>query len=329
MKPEKKHFPVLLKEILSIISPLHGGTFIDCTFGEGGYTNAILNNPKNKIIALDRDKKTILNSEFFKKKFKNRFKFENRKFSEIDKVVKKEENIKAIIFDLGYSLTQINDHEKGLSFNAKGKLNMKMGLNEFSAHEAINQLDQKDLESIFKYFGEEKKSKAISRKICKLRKAKILKTEDLVQIINTVKFKKKNIHKATQVFQSLRIFVNSEISELILGLINSFKILPIGGMILIVSLHSIEDRIVKNFLQFFSKNKNPSRYLPAQDKNNPIFKLIKKKPILPSKEEIEMNPPSRSAKLRYAIKTGNLENFDNFVGKFGKLLDVEKLSKKL
>ena len=299
MKPEKKHFPVLLKEILSIISPLHGGTFIDCTFGEGGYTNAILNNPKNKIIALDRDKKTIFNSEVFKKKFKNRFKFENRKFSEIDKVVKKEENIKAIIFDLGYSLTQINDHEKGLSFNAKGKLNMKMGLNEFSAHEAINQLDQKDLESIFKYFGEEKKSKAISRKICKLRKAKILKTEDLVQIINTVKFKKKNIHKATQVFQSLRIFVNSEISELILGLINSFKILPIGGMILIVSFHSIEDRIVKHFFKDKVIYKNLS-YDIEYSFNNIELKVLTKKPIIESDKNIKRNSRSRSAKLRVA-----------------------------
>ena len=175
---EKKHFPVLLDEIIKIISPRYSGTFLDCTFGQGGYSEKILENPKNKVIAFDRDVNSIKLSEKFKKKFKNRFEFNNKKFSEIKSVNLK--NIEAIIFDLGYSTDQIFDEEKGLSFNSKGKLNMKMGFNSFSAHEAVNKLDKEDLTKIFKYFGEEKYAKKISQAIYRKRNQHFLTTEDLV-----------------------------------------------------------------------------------------------------------------------------------------------------
>ena len=138
VKPEKEHFSVLLNELVSIISPLYSGTFIDCTFGQGGVSKKILENPNNKIIALDRDKKTIIKANNFKEKYKDRFVFKNIKFSQINEVKIEKKDIKAVIFDLGYSLNQVLDPEKGLSFNSKGKLNMKLGLNEFSAHEVIN-----------------------------------------------------------------------------------------------------------------------------------------------------------------------------------------------
>ena len=163
IKLEKvKHFPVLLEKLISIISPLYGGSFIDCTFGQGGYSKKILENENNLVLALDRDKDVLKKVACFKKKYKNRFFFENKKFSKIDQLESKFENLKAIIFDLGYSLQQIKDPNKGLSFNSFGKLNMKMGLNDFSADDIINKLDQKSLESIFKYFGEENKCKLIS-----------------------------------------------------------------------------------------------------------------------------------------------------------------------
>ena len=136
---EKKHFPVLLDELIKIISPRYSGTFLDCTFGQGGYTEKILENPKNKVIAFDRDINAIELSEKFKKHFKDRFEFKHKKFSEIK--ITNTEKIKGIIFDLGYSTDQIFQDEKGLSFNFKGKLNMKMGLNSFSAHEAVNLLN--------------------------------------------------------------------------------------------------------------------------------------------------------------------------------------------
>ena len=322
-----KHFPVLLNEVISIISPLYGGTFIDCTFGQGGYSKKILENKKNKIFAIDRDygSKNIVNQ--FKKKYQKRFNFENKKFSEILSLSKNIENLKGAIFDLGYSTLQIKDPEKGLSFNSKGKLNMRMGLNSFSADYVVNKLGQKELEKIFKVFGQESKSKIISKRIVSFRKNKNLQTEDLVNIINSIKKKKfTKIHNATKVFQALRIVVNSEISELIYGLINSFKILPVGGVIVIVTFHSIEDQIVKFFLKNYSENKNVSRYLPSRVEKKNLFKLIDKKPIIPDQDEISINPASRSAKLRYGIKLNNHFDFSEFIKKFNYLLEVEKLA---
>ena len=322
------HFPVLLKEVISIISPLYGGTFIDCTFGQGGYSKKILENKSNKIFAIDRDYSSKKIANQFKKKYHDRFKFENRKFSEILNLSKNIENPKGIIFDLGYSTKQIKDPEKGLSFNNKGKLNMKMGLNDFSADDVVNKLGQKELTKVFRLFGEENSSKIISKKIILFRKNKIIQTEDLVNIINSAKKKKfSKTHNATKVFQALRIIVNNEISELIYGLINSFKLLPVGGIVIIVTFHSIEDKIVKFFLKNYSENKNVSRYLPSRIEKKKLFKLIDKKPIIPSKKELELNPASRSAKLRYGIKLNNHFDFSEFIKKFNYLLEVEKLVK--
>ena len=325
-----KHFPVLLNEIISIISPLYGGTFIDCTFGQGGYSKKILENNNNKVFAIDRDCSATKIVNQFKKKYQNRFEFENRKFSEILNIEQNIKNLKGIIFDLGYSTTQIKDPEKGLSFNNKGKLNMKMGLNKFSADDVVNKLGQKELAKIFKVFGEENSSKIISKKIISFRKRKNIQTEDLVNIINSVKKKKfSKTHNATKVFQALRIIVNNEISELIYGLINSFKLLPVGGVVAIVTFHSIEDKIVKFFLKNYSENKNDSRYLPSRIEKKILFKLIDKKPIIPNNKELNLNPASRSAKLRYGVKLNNHSDFSEFVKKFSYLLEVEKLFKKI
>ena len=325
-----KHFPVLLNEIISIISPLYGGTFIDCTFGQGGYSKKILENNNNKVFAIDRDCSSTKIVNQFKKKYQNRFEFENRKFSEILNIEKNIENLKGIIFDLGYSTTQIKDPEKGLSFNNKGKLNMKMGLNKFSADDVVNKLGQKELAKIFKVFGEENSSKIISKRIISFRKSKNIQTEDLVNIINSVKKKKfSKIHNATKVFQALRIIVNNEISELIYGLINSFKLLPVGGVVAIVTFHSIEDKIVKFFLKNYSENKNDSRYLPSRIEKKILFKLIDKKPIIPNNKELNLNPASRSAKLRYGVKLNNHSDFSEFIKKFNYLLEVERLVKEI
>jgi len=326
----EKHFPVLLTELVNIISPHYGGTFIDCTFGQGGYSKKILEDKKNKIFAIDRDPKSLTILNQYKKKYQNRFEFENKKFSEILKLCKNTQNIRGIIFDLGYSTVQIKDPEKGLSFNSKGKLNMQMGSNNFSADDVINNLSQSELRKIFKLFGEENKSNLISKKIISLRKNKNIQTEDLVNIVNSVKKKKYyKIHNATKVFQAIRIFVNNEISELIYGLINSFKLLPVGGIIVIVTFHSLEDKIVKFFLKNYSENKNNSRYLPLRSEKKNLFKLIEKKPIIPTERELNINPPSRSAKLRYAIKLNNNNDFSDFIKKFNYLLEVENISKNL
>ena len=323
------HFPVLLKEVLSVISPQNGGTFIDCTFGQGGYTKRILEFPKTKVIAFDRDHKSKLIANELKIKYKDRFEFYNKKFSEID-TIKATEKINGIIFDLGFSYDQIKDSSKGLSFDHKGKLNMKMGLNKFSAQEIIKDLPKNDLEKIFKYFGEEKKSKLISKKIVYQRKYKNLLTEDLVNIINSCNknFTKKN--KATKVFQALRIIVNNEISELISGLSKSCNLISENGVIATVTFHSIEDRICKFFFNNISTNKKVSRYLPLNNIDDIAFHTINKKPIKPTSKEIEKNPPSRSAKLR-AVKRNKTNNVDTqfIFEKFKNLLEIEKITTKL
>ena len=325
-----EHFPVMLEKILSIISPQHGGTYIDCTFGGGGYSKAILKYPRTDIVAIDRDIEVNSKAKNLSNKYKKRFKFINSKFSEIDKIPEAK-NANAIIFDLGFSMIQMKDLERGFSFNSKGSLDMKMGLNNFNADDAINSLDKKEIELIIKYFGDEKNYKKIAHQIINKRKVRNLNTEDLVELIGKIKRKKfySKINPSTKTFQALRIFVNNEISELIYGLINSFKLLPVGGMIVVVTFHSIEDKIVKFFLKNYSENKNSSRYLPPKKENKRLFKIIEKKPIIPNKKEINLNPASRSAKLRYGIKLNNCSDFSELIQKFNYLLEIEELSKKI
>jgi len=326
-----KHYPVLLNEIISIITPQYGGTFIDCTFGQGGYSKKILDYPDTKVIAIDRDIESIKKAENIQEKFENRFLFKNIKFSQLTNLKLKKEDIKGIIFDLGYSYTQIKDPKKGLSFDFSGELNMKLGINEFSAKEVINKLEEKELLKIFKYFGEEKESKKIARNIVEDRKSKEITTEELVRIIESTKKKKNHkTHSATKVFQALRIFVNKEISELIYGLINAAKVLKKDGIIAVVTFHSLEDKIVKYFFKSLSENKSVSRYLPKEDEKINLFKLINKKPIIPSQKEINENPPSRSAKLRYVVKKEDFFNFEtDILDKFNYLLEIENYSEKL
>ena len=200
-----------------------------------------------------------------------------------------------------------------------------MGINDFSANDVISNMDENNLAKVFKVFGDERYSKKIAREIVKKEK-KNIKTEDLVQIIDNVKkYQKTKIHNSTKVFQALRILVNKEISELINGLINSFQLIPVGGIIAVVTFHSIEDKIVKFFFKHFSEQKNSSRYLPETEISEKCFKLINKKPIFPSLSEIKQNPPSRSAKLRYGIKTNDKCDFNEFREKFKNLIDVEDL----
>ena len=325
------HSPVLLDEIISIITPQHGGTFIDCTFGQGGYTEKILDFKNTQVIALDRDIEIKKKAEKFQKKFGQRFVFKNKRFSQLNDLKLKDLNLRGIIFDLGFSYSQIKDTKKGLSFNSEGELNMKMGLNTFSAKDTINNLSKKELELIFKFFGEEREAKKISSKIDIERNKKQIDTKTLVKIIDGVKSRKSfKIHSATKTFQALRIFVNKEISELINGLISAAKILDKGGILLVVTFNSLEDKIVKYFFKSLSENKSVSRYMPKEDKEKILFKLLKRKPIIPTEKEIRINPPSRSAKLRYVIKKDNFYEFKtDILKKFDFLIQIENLGNKL
>tara|TARA_X000000368_G_scaffold384413_1_gene342992 strand:+ start:551 stop:1564 length:1014 start_codon:yes stop_codon:yes gene_type:complete len=323
------HFPVMLDEVIKICSPEKGGIYIDCTFGGGGYSKRLLKFSKTKVIALDRDKFIFSISKELVKKHQNRFVFHQKKFSEVNTVIESQ-SADAIVFDLGLSSIQLNNLERGFSFNSKATLDMSMGLSSTSAEEVVNECSEQKLKSIIKILGEEKDASRIARNIIKSRlNKKIKKVDQLVEIIE--KSKKKNyesrINPSTKTFQALRIFVNKEITELIAGIINATKILKPGGKILVISFHSIEDKIVKFFFRNFSSSRSkPSRYFPEnKDANTSLFEKYKNNILKPSNSEIIKNPPSRSAKLRYATRNKNKFFYPiELESKFKKYLDLEK-----
>ena len=326
---DTSHYPVMLREVIELCSPQKGGNFIDCTFGGGSYTKEILKFPNTKVIALDRDRTVIKTVEKIKKKYLDRFLFHNEKFSNLDKIIKNEKKIDAIIFDLGISSFQLADMSRGFSFKSKEKIDMNMGLAAISAEDVLNNLDENNLKLIKKIFGEEKEAAKIVRNIVKARKIKkISKVSDLVEIIEKSKKKnyKKKINVCTKTFQALRIFVNKETTELIEGIIKATKLIKSGGKIIVISFHSIEDRIVKFYFTNYSQNKSkPSRYLPEEDTEQTVlFQSYRNHLLKPSVEEIQENPPSRSARLRVAVRNEN--NFiipEELKFKFKRYLELE------
>ena len=324
---ELSHFPVMLSEVIQISSPKKGGLFVDCTFGGGSYSNALLDFPNTKVIGIDRDNAVISAARKLKKKFNKRFQFHQLKFSQIDTVLKSE--VDAFIFDLGLSSIQLKDFKRGFSFKSKDKLDMRMGLTDLSALEVINNLSEKKLKLIIKILGDEKEASKIAKNIVKARQyKKIIRVDELVKIIE--RSKKKNysskINPSTKTFQALRIFVNKEISELMRGITKATQLLKPGGRLIIVSFHSIEDKIVKFYFSNFSQNKSkPSRYLPDEINNNSyLFENYNKKAFKPSINEIKKNSPSRSAKLRFATRSKNKFIYPtNLFLKFNKFLNTE------
>jgi len=327
---ESYHFPVMLNEVIKISSPSAGGKFIDCTFGGGGYSKEILKFQNTSVQALDRDKSVLPLAEELKKKFSKRFEFFQIKFSQLNNI--SNENVDVVIFDLGLSSIQLDNFSRGFSFNSDKKLDMTMGLNDISAFDVINNISEKNLKLIIKILGDEKEASIIAKNIIKFRNIKkITNTSDLVKIIK--KSKKKNysskINPCTKTFQALRIFVNKEISELINGLINATKKLKPGGKILVISFHSIEDKIIKYLFTNFSKNKSrPSRYLPEKNIIEPVlFNEYKNKVLRASKKEILNNNRSRSAKLRFATRSNYKFVYPkDLVQKFKKYLDLEAIN---
>ena len=324
---EFSHFPVMLNEVTQISLANKGGLFVDCTFGGGSYSTALLKFPKTRVIAFDRDSAVVPIAENLKKKFQNRFKFHQIRFSQLDKVLIN--GADAFIFDLGLSSIQLKNLKRGFSFKSKDKIDMTMGLSDISAQEAINNLSEKDLKLIIKILGEEKDASRIAKNIVKTRSTKkITKVDQLVKIIE--KSKKKNflskINPSTKTFQALRIFVNKEISELINGITYATKFLRPGGRLIVISFHSIEDKIIKYYFSNFSKNRsNPSRYLPEDGENKFfLFESYNKKVFKPSRNEIIKNKPSRSAKLRFAIRSKKEFSYpSNLFQKFEKYLNIE------
>ena len=307
------HKPVMLNEIKSFLPYDTSINVIDATFGGGGYSKAILENfSVNQLLAIDRDPIAKIFAKDLEGRYHN-FSLVNDRFSRIDKIVEqnklKEKKFDFIIFDLGTSSNQIDNYERGFSFNNDGPLDMRMGLADKNAIEIINKYNEKELAKIIYEYGEERYSRIIAREIVKSRKIQyISKTSELSNIIKKCIPKKnqynKKIHPATKTFQALRIYVNDELNELKSSLDKSLKILNTNGLILVVSFQSLEDRIVKDFFNHKSgKRWRSSRHYPElPDKLATQLKIITKKPILPKASEILKNPRSRSAKLRVAQK---------------------------
>lgn len=328
------HFPVMMSEVIQTCNPINGSLIVDCTFGGGNYTKEFLKYPKTKVIALDRDKTVINKANKIKEKNPEKFLFFNEKFSNLDKVISKDSKPNAIIFDLGLSMQQLQDYSRGFSFNSKEKIDMQMGLSFLSAEEVVNTFDEKTLKLIIKIFGDEKEASKIARNIIiSRRKKRISNISELVEIIK--KSKKRNFHKkinvCTKTFQALRIFVNKETTELIEGLIKATQLIKHGGKIIVISFHSIEDKIVKYYFKNYSSNKsNPSRYVPSvKDKSTLFFEKYQNKFLTPTQKEIKINPPSRSAKLRFVIRRKNDFVYPKeFKKKFKRYLDLESINEK-
>ena len=214
-----RHYPVMLNQVLSIITPQRGGTYIDCTFGGGGYSEAILKFSNTKVVAFDRDKLSENHADILLKKFPKRLNFFREKFSNLNKLVGKNLNPQAIIFDLGLSSFQLSDRERGFSFESERFLNMEMGINDHSAYDVINFLDKEHLGTIIKVLGDEKDGKRIANTIDKYRRKRPIKSsKELATIVKEAKNRYSNYKKnpATKTFQAIRIFVNKELTELIL-----------------------------------------------------------------------------------------------------------------
>ena len=306
------HIPVMLDQVKSFIPISRDLNLIDATFGGGGYSKAILEefNIKN-LLAIDRDPTAKIFYNELKKKFKNIELF-NEKFSKIDEIIKKSKfskiNFDVIIFDLGVSSNQIDNPDRGFSFQNEGPLDMKMGSSTLNAYEIVNSFDETKLADIFFQFGEEKHSRKIAKNIIKNRAIKpidnTLALSDIVKKSVPHNNSKNRIHPATKTFQALRIYINDELNELKLALQKSENLLAPNGLLIIVSFQSLEDRIVKDFFNHKSgKRWRSSRHLPDLGDLGPItLKIITKKPLRPKDFEINNNPRSRSAKLRVAQK---------------------------
>ncbi len=300
----QKHYPVMLKEVLESLDISSGKLFVDATFGNGGYSEAILQAAECKVIAIDRDKNVLPRAEELKQKYGSRFEFRQGCFGDFADIISEE--IDGAVFDIGVSSMQLDEAERGFSFSKEAPLDMRMSQSGDTAADLVNFLSESELADILYNYGEEKKSRQIAKKIVEARKVKPIKTTtELANIIYQVIKRSFNqtIDPATRSFQALRIAVNDELGELERGLQQSAQALKKGGRLVVVDFHSLEDRIVKGFFKKNSdKTVHVSRYGKVEPKESDAMFSYASKVVVPSQEELEANIRSRSAKLRYAIR---------------------------
>lgn len=296
------------REAVQALKPVDGGVYVDGTFGRGGYTRLLLESADCKVIAIDRDPQAIAHAETIKAEFGNRFEIRKGCFGDMAELLEDVPQIDGIVLDIGVSSPQLDQAERGFSFQKDGPLDMRMGDTGPTAADILEKIDETELANLIYEYGEEKFSRRVARTIVKAREThKLTRTKELAELVRSVVPKSKNgIDSATRTFQALRIHVNDELGELKRALKAGEILLKENGRLSVVTFHSLEDRIVKNFMFEASGNvPSPSRHNPVAmiAPPKPQFKLDKKKARTASEEEIAQNPRARSAKLRVAIRT--------------------------
>lgn len=304
----RPHLPVLLREVLVALSPCDGEVYVDGTFGAGGYSRAVLQ-AAGSLIGVDRDPEALKAAAELEAEFPGRFQFVQGCFGDLDTLLEDIEAnaIHGVMLDLGVSSMQLDQAERGFSFMRDGPLDMRMSQSGVSASDIVNDYDEQDLANILYIYGEERRSRAIAKAIVARRAhAPITRTFELVELITSVlgQPRGKGAHPATRTFQALRIFLNDELGELVRGLVAAEKCLAPGGRLVVVTFHSLEDRIVKKFFTARTgQGGRPSRHMPDVETQAPSFESHGKRSIAPSDEEVSLNARSRSARLRSAVRT--------------------------
>lgn len=303
-----QHLPVLIREVIAALAPRDGGRYLDGTFGRGGYTRGLLEAANCTILAIDRDPEALSVGAEMAKGFDGRLRVVAGTFGHLDSLAEAAQfaPIDGVTLDIGVSSPQIDTPERGFSFRTDGPLDMRMSLSGQSAADLVNGLGEEDLANIIYQYGEERLSRRVAKAIVRARaEAPILTTSALAAIVRSAVPKSKDgIDPATRTFQGLRIAVNDELGELERGLAAAERCLAPGGRLAIVAFHSLEDRIVKNFLADRSgKSAAVSRYAPPKNVAAPSFTLISRKAITAQPDELAANPRARSAKLRVAERT--------------------------
>ena len=302
-----RHVSVLGREAVEMLAPRDGGIYVDATFGAGGYSRAILGTPGTRVIGIDRDRSAITGGFDLVDNSDGRLTLVEDRFSNLIEICTAQgiAAVDGVVMDVGVSSMQLDQGERGFSFRLGGPLDMRMGHDGPTAADVVAKASETDLANIIYIFGEERHSRGVARAIVAARKdAPITTTQGLADIVGKVVRSKPNeIHPATRTFQALRIFVNEELDELHLALSASERVLKPGGRLVVVSFHSLEDRIVKDFFNARGKAASGSRHLPEVAQAAPSFQILTKRPVTPGDTEIAANPRARSAKLRAAERT--------------------------
>ncbi|WP_212523588.1 16S rRNA (cytosine(1402)-N(4))-methyltransferase RsmH [Actibacterium sp. MT2.3-13A] len=301
---DRPHIPVLLRPLLAAVAPVRG-LWLDGTFGAGGYARGLLEAGAERVIGVDRDPAVFEMARDWAAAYGDRLVLVEGTFSRLDTY--SDEPLDGVVLDLGVSSMQIDQAERGFSFMQEGPLDMRMSQSGPSAADLVNTADEEDLADILYHYGEERASRRIARAIVAARKIRPFETTaQLVAVIERCLPRPKpgQSHPATRSFQAIRIAVNDELGELVAGLIAAERALKPGGKLAVVTFHSIEDRIVKRFLQARSGGGGRgSRYAPEIEQEEPQFRLLSRRAIGPDDRELEENPRARSAKLRVAERT--------------------------